>query len=90
MTEDQIKTMKVIFTMIWQSIFSVCVLIGWFKILNKLINSVDDFNQTKVLAFGVIETFLTSSLYLAFKYWFPSPEGPSKPDAAKIKKAAKL
>ncbi|HSZ72888.1 MAG TPA: hypothetical protein VK750_09435 [Cytophagaceae bacterium] len=75
MTDDQIKVMKVIFTMFWQSIFSICVLIGWFMVLGKLIDSVNDFNQNKALAFGAIEGCLTATIYVAFRYWFPLPDG---------------
>jgi hypothetical protein len=68
-TEKQLKVIRIIFVMLWQSIFSVCVLVGWFMTLNRLLNASDTFNAIK---FGSIQTFFTGSLYLAFKYWFPS------------------
>jgi hypothetical protein len=68
MTEDQIKVSRVIFTMVWQSIFSICVLIGWFIILFKLIDSKTNFDAIK---YGAVETFLSGTMFLAFRYWFP-------------------
>ena len=70
MTEDQVKVMRVIFTMIWQSIFSGCVLIGWFIILFKWVENIATFDQTKFIAFGAIESFLSLTIALAFRYWF--------------------
>jgi hypothetical protein len=66
-TEDQLKVVKIIFTMFWQSVFSVCMLIGWFIVLNKLLDAKTDFDAVK---YGAVQTFLSATMVLAFRYWF--------------------
>ena len=59
--------------MFWQSVFSVCALIGWFQVLHKLLDSTTTFDACK---YGALEAILSGSMYLAFRYWF----APSRSD----------
>jgi hypothetical protein len=67
-TEDQLKVMKVVFTMIWQSIFSIAMIVAFFIVLNKWMASTTRFELIK---FGSMETLFGATIYLAFRYWFP-------------------
>jgi len=66
-TEDQLQTIKVIFAMFWQSVFSICMLIGWFMVLNKFFDTKTNFDAIK---YGAIETFISGTMIFAFRYWF--------------------
>jgi hypothetical protein len=71
-TEDQLKVIRVIFTMFWQSVIMIVVIIAFFRVLNHLLKpqQTDDF--LKLLA---LEVFLMSTVYVAFKFWFVIPWG---------------
>ncbi len=68
LTETDLKIFQVIFNMAWQSIFWSVVIYAFLKVLSRLLNAVTLFDAVKC---GAIEAFLASTIYLAFKYWFP-------------------
>jgi hypothetical protein len=69
-TEKQLRVIKSLVTIFWQSIFSICCLVEWFRVLNKVLNSNTLFDIEK---YSTIEAILSGTLYLAFRFWFPKP-----------------
>lgn len=67
--DNELKAIQIIFTMVWQSIFSVVVILAFWKVLHKFLDATNTFDALK---YGAIEAFLAGTVYVAFKFWFPT------------------
>jgi len=66
--KNRIEFYEAIFNMVWKGVFSLSVLIAFFLVLYQLIKSETYLETAKYTS---IELFLTGTVYLAFKHYFP-------------------
>lgn len=60
--KDKLKVLQAIHTMVWQSLFSVAMLVAFFITLYYLFSAKTDFDLKK---YGIIETVFTGTLYVS-------------------------
>lgn len=69
LNEDKAKVYEIIGNLIMKLLFSIAAIVAFFMVLVRYLDTKTTFDAVK---YGAIEVLLGSTVFIAFKHFFPS------------------